>query len=178
MRIPRHPSPASGGQSMIEFVIALMVIVILVTGIAQFIELGSARGNILSSLRGDVGMKAIEGVSTGDSPDYIRDWKEGEDETRHTADDKKQPGGGATLGSDVLSRSVRDPADWFYVETARNRDILSARSGAASALGFVHGGDSEEIDLLPAMRSLLGGKDSVTVGADLWMPTLTLEGFP
>lgn len=165
------------GQAMIEFVIALMVIVILVAGIAQFIELGTARGNILSSIRGDVGMDAIDGNDIGDSPDYIQDWKEGADETRHTADDRKVQGGAATLGSDVLSRTVRDPADWVYVETAKNRDILSARAGSAAALGFVHGDEKEEIDLLPAMRNLLGGKDSVTVGAELWMPRLSLEGL-
>ena len=165
------------GQAMIEFVVVLMVIVILVTGIAQFIELGSARGRILSSLRGDVGMDALNGAAVGDSPDYIRDWEAGKDETRHTADDKKNLGGATTLGSDILSRTVRDPADWAYLETAKNRDLLSARSSSAASLGFVHGGDKEEIDLLPAMRSLLGGKDSVTVGADLWMPKLFLEGF-
>ena len=46
-----------------------------------------------------------------------------------------------------------------------------------NALGFVHASLEEEVTLLPAMRDWIIGKESITVGAELWYPRLALEGF-
>ena len=79
----------------------------------------------------------------------------------------------------VLDRSVGDPADWSYLDEARNTGIpdLHASGQPMGALGFVHADLQEEVDLLPVMRGWLVGKESITVGTELWFPRLSLEGF-
>lgn len=48
------------GQAMIEFVVAIFAVVIIITGITEFIGLAAKRSEIFATLRGDVGKRAIE----------------------------------------------------------------------------------------------------------------------
>ena len=112
--------------------------------------------------------------------DDIRNWEEGKDELRHTADDKKTRGNlSGTLGHDILDQTVRDENDWPYLDNVVNSEIPRIRSSGApaSSMGLYHSKTKKEIDLFPATRDWLMKKDTITVGADLWMPSLELEGF-
>ena len=167
------------GQAMVEFVVAILAVVIVVAGFFQLMEIVGERGAILRSIRGETGKKALSPGTLLDHPDYIREWKEGEDEFRHTADDESESGSiSVTLGSGVVAHSVRDSADWPFLDNAVNSDIASLRGGlSAAALGLVHEKRTEKIDLMPAMRDWIIGKDHVVVGSELWMPRLKLGEF-
>ncbi len=55
---------------MVEFIVAILVVVILITGITEFIGMATERGNIYSSLRGKVGKNAVEsGDASGQTID-------------------------------------------------------------------------------------------------------------
>lgn len=164
---------------MVEFVIASLAIIIIVSGLLQFIEIAAAKGKIDSHIRADAGKNALGGVSLIDSPDYIVDWHEGKDEMRHTPDDSKTTGSmSSTLGFGVVDHSAVDENGWTCLDGATNSAIVQLRSAvSASALGFIHVKESDKIELQPAMREWIIGKDTVTVGSDVWMPKLTIGGF-
>ena len=164
---------------MVEFVVAILAVVIVVTGFLQFLDIAGMRGKIVNEIRGETGKQALSTSNLADRPDYIKEWREGNDEMRHTADDEKSLGSiSVTLGNDIVERSVRNPADWAVLENAVNTSIPELRGGlSANALGFIHGREREEVELLPAMRDWFIGKDTITVGEDLWMPKLSLDGF-
>ncbi len=167
------------GQAMVEFVIAILAVVIIVAGFFQLMEIVGERGNILRSIRGETGKKALSPGLLLDRPDYIREWKEGDDEFRHTADDESVNGSiSVTLGAGVVEHSVSDSGDWSYLDNAVNSDLASLRGGlSATALGLVHEKESEKIYLMPAMRNWIIGKEYVLVGSELWMPRLKLGEF-
>lgn len=173
--------PRSRGQAMIEFVIAILLVVILVTGILQFVELAGLKGQLLAEIRSDAGGHAMGQASVPTTaPAYIRDWREGRDALRHTADDLDERGSAAdTLHVNVLDRATVRPDDWQYLADARSTETLRLRDSAmpASALGLFQTERREEVAVLPAMRDWLLGRDSVTVGAEIWFPRLRLEGF-
>ena len=167
------------GQAMVEFVIAILAVVIVVAGFFQLMEIVGTRGDILRSIRGEVGKKAISPGTLFDRPGYIREWKEGEDEFRHTADDESENGSiSVTLGAGVVEHSVPDSGDWPYLDNAVNSDLASLRGGlSATALGLVHERKMEKVELMPAMRNWIVGKEYVLVGSELWMPRLKLGEF-
>ncbi len=173
------PFPSRSGQAMIEFALALLVVVIVVAGFFQLMEIVGARGDILRSIRSETGKKALSPGLLLDRPDYIREWKEGEDEFRHTADDESVGGSiSVTLGAGVVEHSVSDSGDWTYLGNAVNSDFASLRGGlSAAALGLVHEKETEKIYLMPAMRNWIIGKEYVLVGSELWMPRLKLGEF-
>ncbi len=170
---------ARAGQAMVEFVVAILAIVIIIAGFFQLMEIVGARGKILRSIRGETGKKALSPGLLIDRPDYISDWNEGEDEIRHTADDKAESGSiSVTLGAGVVEHSVNNAGDWTYLDGTVNSDLASLRGGlSATALGLVHEKETEKIYLMPAMRDWIIGKEYVIVGSELWMPRLTLGEF-
>ncbi len=167
------------GQAMVEFVIAILAVVIVVAGFFQLMEIVGKRGDILRAIRGEAGKKALSPGLLIDRPDYIREWREGDDEFRHTADDESESGSIAvTLGAGVVEHSVADSGDWTYLDNTVNSDLASLRGGlSATALGLVHEKKMEKIDLMPAMRNWIVGKEYVLVGSELWMPRLKLGEF-
>ena len=175
----RECASRRAGQAMVEFVVAILAVVIIVAGFFQLIEIIGTRGKILRSLRGEVGKKALAPGFLVDRPDYIREWTEGDDEFRHTADDKSENSSiSVTLGAGVIDHSVPNSGDWTYLDNAVNSDLASLRGGlSATALGLVHEKETEKIYLMPAMRDWIVGKDYIVVGSELWMPRLTLGEF-
>ena len=185
LHLPPPPVPPAGrgrrGQAMIEFTIALLVVVLLVTGILQFVELAGTKGRLLQDIRGTAGLKSLSSLRLlPDSPEYLRDWREGNDEMRHTADDQAVRGqAGATLQEAILSQSVATPAAWHHLDSAINFELPTLYHSAQpmAALGFYHTRRSEEVELLPAMSNWVYGHDHITVAAEIWLPRLWLEGF-
>ena len=172
---------AASGQAMIEFVVAILLVVIILAGLLQFVELAGIKGLLLAAIRREAGEQALgQRIVLSAAPIYILDWEAGADQIRHTADDTADRGlAGNTLQAAVVDRSVANPADWSFLNDARNTAIpvLHASSRPLSALGFIHADLAEEVTLLPAMRDWLIGKETITVGTELWFPRLGLEGF-
>ncbi len=178
-RVSRSRPARRAGQAMVEFVIAILAVVIIVAGFFQLMEIVGERGNILRSSRGETGKKALSPGLLLDRPDYIREWKEGDDEFRHTADDEFERGSiAATLGAGVVDHTVGDGAGWTYLDGAVNADLAELRGGlSAAALGLVREKETEKIYLMPAMKNWIIGKEYVVVGSELWMPRLKYGEF-
>jgi hypothetical protein len=171
----------ASGQAMIEFVVAILLVVVILAGLIQFVELAGIKGVLLAEIRRETGERALgRRIFLGTTPTYILDWEAGSDEIRHTSDDTYTRGiAGDTLQAAVIDRSALQASAWSYLDGARNSAIpdLHASTLPMGALGFVHAELREEVTLLPAMRDWLIGKESITVGTELWFPRLRLEGF-
>ncbi len=178
-RVFRSRPVRRAGQAMVEFVIAILAVVIVVAGFFQLMEIVGARGDIFRSIRGKAGKEALSPGRLFDRPDYIREWREGEDEFRHTADDEFERGSiAATLGAGVVDHTVGDGAGWTYLDGAVNADLAELRGGlSAAALGLVREKETEKIYLMPAMKNWIIGKEYVVVGSELWMPRLKYGEF-
>lgn len=59
--------PRRSGQAMVEFVVALFAIVLIVAGIADFIDIASCRSELFATLRGQAGAAAIAASGTDDA---------------------------------------------------------------------------------------------------------------
>lgn len=177
MIAPRAKNEAAG-QAMVELVIALLVIVLIVSGLTQFIQLSNEKETMMGDLRGEAGLAAIDGLSSASAPKYIVNWREGGDEMRHTGDDTYSTGSFNTkLGSDILDLSVSDDSAWSYLSGAVNKDFFNLRSSPSSsaALGFVRRADKKTIELMPAIRDFIIDRDSITVGEEIWMPIMEVH---
>lgn len=178
---PATPPRGAAGQAMIEFAVAILAVALICAGIVQFVELAGAKGDLLARVRGEAGLLALAATPAHrQTPTYIRDWREGEDAMRHTADDEATRASAAlTLQHAILDRSARQADDWQYLDGVVNDELPTLRQVAlpVTALGFLKVERHKKVELMPLMREWVYGKDHVTVGAEVWMPALRLEGF-
>lgn len=166
------------GQAMVELVIALLVIVLVISGLTQFIQLSNEKETMMGDLRGEAGVAAIDGSAAASAPKYIVNWQEGGDEMRHTGDDPYTTGSfNSKLGADVLDLSVNNEADWSYISGAVNNDLYNLRTspGASASLGFVRRSEKKTIELMPAIKEFIIDRDSITVGEEIWMPIMEVH---
>lgn len=169
------------GQALVEFVIAILMVVIVVAGTLQFIEMAGMRGELMAEIRGEAGQRALSPLNlVGNTPEYLRTWEEGPDALRHTADDRALPASESqTLQVRILDRTDDPAGDGRILDGVVNADLPLTRAAARpmSTLGMLHVERREAITLSPAMRDWVYGRERVTVGAEVWMPRLRLEGF-
>ena len=167
------------GQALVEVVVAMLVIVLLVTGIVEFVKLAGAKGETIAEARAEAGRKAISsGLAITRNPDFIRDWEEGADELRHTADDAQKPDSPSRLHN-FTDPTVAQESDWAYLEDCKNDGMVRMGHGSfpASALSMAYAEETRTVELSPAMRDWIAGKDAITVATEVWLPRLELDGF-
>ena len=176
---PRRPGMGRGGQALVELTIGLLVIVLLLTGIIGFVQLSGAKGETLAEARAEAGRKAVSaGLALTRSPDFFRDWEEGADGLRHTADDARKPDSPSRLQG-IARHSVADDSQWPILDSCVNGSMARLGNGSfpMSALSMVHAEEKRVVELSPAMRDWIVGKDTMTVASDVWLPRLELSGF-
>jgi hypothetical protein len=174
-----HTFSRRSGQALVELAVGLLVIVLLTTGIIGFVQLSGAKGETLAEARAEAGRKAASGgLAVSQSPDFFRDWEEGADGLRHTADDTKQRDSASRL-QNLAGQSVPDESQWALLESRRHSSMARLGRGTfpMGALSMVHAEEARTVELSPAMRDWIVGKDSITVASDVWLPRLELGGF-
>lgn len=163
---------------MAELVIALLVVVLVISGLTQFIQLSNEKESIMGRLRGEAGLAAMGGSHSASAPEYIVSWKVGPDGMRHTGDDSRTAGSfNRSLGTEILDRSVADDSAWPYISGTANSDLYNLRTSpsSSSSLGFIRRSEKKKIELMPAVRDLFKNRDSITVGDEIWMPVLEVR---
>lgn len=174
-----HLRASRSGQALVEVTIALLVIVLLVTGIVEFVRLAGAKGETISEARAEAGRKAMSaGMGVTRVPDFIRDWEEGADGLRHTADDAMKPDSASRLAT-FTDPIVPREQDWAYLDGCVNDDFVRMGRSPfpAGALSMSYGESSRTVWLSPAMRDWIVGKESMEISTDVWLPRMELAGF-
>lgn len=155
------------GQAMVEFVVALVAIIVLVAGLLQFGRLSAAHTATMSEARREAGAYAIIPAQIFSSPDYILDRTVGPDGYAYSKDDSHTDALPGNLYNQLIGYA--DP------------DMLSARlpGNAVSSLygqpfpqlefGLTYGSDTEDVPLLPVIRNLVYNATSIEVKSEVWM---------
>ncbi len=159
------------GQAIAEFVVGLVGILILAAALLQVGALVRADSRNLITARAEAGMAALGDhylapVSPG--PRLIRDWATGPDGHAYTRDDQALLGNAA-----LLSGGVVPPARPDDLERLLPDNPVSALSDASRVLpgfSFVRGySSSGAIPLYPLARSLIYGRDSITLESEAYL---------
>ena len=166
------------GQAAIEFCAALLLFLIVATGLLHISRLARASLFLHAVLRGDAGERAMREGALGEAPVYIADWDAGADGVRHTADDRPLRNAAllpATL-SVIGNYSVRSPGDWSFVSSDSRLPVSMIRlresPGMAAALGFTHADETLRVPVDSVISRLVYDKDEVAIREEVWMPLM------
>ncbi|MCL1888072.1 MAG: hypothetical protein FWF96_04290 [Kiritimatiellaeota bacterium] len=172
------------GQAAVEFVIAIIALLLIVTGGVYLIHLNTAQRDMAETLRGKVGVAALqEGIIVSSEPvDYIRGWNVGDDGRPETADDKPDMGSALVLNTIADHGTAREAADWDRVEDLFTRYqsdkkrfqpflVLHRNPMSMSNFEFVHFSDEREVDVEPFLLNFITDKDSVMVRHGVVLPS-------
>lgn len=163
---------------MIEMMLGIILVMILLAGVVLFADVSLMHGAIDSRIRGDAGVVALSPLTYLDIPDYIRNWREGPDGQRLTADDQKVLTSPNAL-ADIANRSVRagHATDWAQVDEAERRSgrICSLKSLKQTpvpvvALGFVGVRIERDVQVPQSTQDLLYNSPVVKVQEETWVP--------
>jgi len=155
------------GQSMVEFVVALVCILVLVAGIIQISVLGFKQSKLMNEARREAGQKAMLEASPFSGPRFISACIVGSDEIAYSLDDGKIDGDVVDLTSGVASHAKPDALKALCPDNP-----VSALAGSAFPhliFGLVESEKKESVDLIPIIRELVYRKDSVELKGTVWM---------
>lgn len=170
-----HFHSRCSGQAAVEFIVGILLMMIVVSGIVHVNRMSRTSLFLHSVLRGHAGKEAMTVISS-ENPAYISNWQEGADALRYTADDQPLRNSyvlPATI--DMLTKySVRESRDWTYVasDTRLPVSMITLHSSPimASLVGFVHTEETLHVPVDTAIRELVYDKDEVAIKEEVWMP--------
>ena len=162
---------SKSGQAIVEFVVGLGAILILAAAILQIGTLMRADTRTLQEARAEAGAAALGNayfapVSPG--PQYILDWVPGPDRAAYTRDDRAVLGNTALLSDGIV---VHARPDSLLTRVPDNpisplADSASVLSGFSFVRGYYSSGP---LLLLPVTRTLIFGRDSITLESQVFM---------
>jgi hypothetical protein len=155
------------GQAMVEFVVALVCILVLVAGIIQIAVLGFKQSRLMSEARREAGQKAMLEASSFAGPQFISACTVGSDEIAYSLDDGKTDGDVSELTVGVASHAKPEALNDLCPDNP-----ISTVAGSAFphfSFGLVESERTERVDLIPIIRELVYGKDSVELKGTVWM---------
>ncbi len=167
---------------MIELMMGMIMILILLAGAVQFLDVADAHTGIDSCIRGgrsesDIlgcGFIAMSPRTLEDTPRYIETWQPGADGQRFTADDRATCGSPDVIG-DIANGSVNAATDWdAFSRLARPSSLEALHQSPVPlmALGFIGIRQTTAVPVSQIAQDLFYGSASVTVQEDCWMPIM------
>jgi len=152
---------------MVEFVVALVCILVLVAGIIQIAVLGFKQSKLMSEARREAGQKAMLEASSFAGPQFISACTVGPDETAYSLDDGKTEGDVSELTVGVASHAKPDDLNDFCPDNPVS--TLAGSSFPQFLFGLVDSEKTERVELIPIIRELVYGKDAVELKGSVWM---------
>ncbi len=155
------------GQAVVELVIALVCILLLVSGLLQFTIMAAADTETRAEA---TALASDDAAGAGQSSSFqpIRDWKRGPDGYTLTRDDVAVAGSLGAIRTEIAGKTAPD-GDWSALVAARSTDLREfAQAGDHSPFGFVHAHSERQIETIPAAAIFFGLRDPV-IANDVWM---------
>jgi hypothetical protein len=155
------------GQAMIEFVVALLAILILFGAILQISSMGLIRNQMMARARNEAGMLAMQDAPSFFIPDYILDRTLGPDQVSYSSDDDIVPGNPAGFINRVVNYSDPNELDRYVPDNEFS--VMPGLQAPQQEFGLLNGRARQTVDLLPVIRHLLYASDQVVVEGEAWM---------
>ncbi|MBN1669997.1 MAG: hypothetical protein JXR37_03125 [Kiritimatiellae bacterium] len=155
---------------MIEFVVAIVAIVVLFAGLLQICRLCALHTETMTESRAEAGAYAMSDtyVLEGRGPDYIQDWKRGADRKRYSRDDRSSPADPSRVAKEIVAHA--HPGDLAARLGMNEISALRASKYPVNEYMLVRGyGSRSAIDLVPVIRRLVYADDSVDVECETWL---------
>ena len=177
-KVSRKSAPAlhRSGQAMVEFVIAIVGVLVVAAGILLLAELHRADTDTAVEATAEA-IDDSMGSAIASSFTPVDDWREGRDAMRHTKDDRPDRGSFSGVRARVARRTAPD-GDWSGLARldgsgARYDDIRQFSDGAmdSATFRFHRGASQQTVEPLPVLRRLLGLPDAMTLRNETWMPS-------
>ncbi len=166
------------GQASIELAVAIVLMLIIVSGMLHINRLARTSLFLHSVLRGEAGCDAMNAGALGDAADYISDWKAGPDGMRHTADDRPIRDSGnlsATLLA-LINHSASAPVDWQYISDRTQLPTSMVRLHdqpiLSTAIEMKHRKERLYVPVEAVIRELVYDKDEVPIEEEVWIPLM------
>lgn len=157
---------------MVEFVVALIAIMILLAGLVQIGTLTRAHADAQTAARQEAGQLALSDLYVGAADiQYIYDWAPGGDGRRYTRDDVADA---FFMGSNIVASVATivgygEPEELEALRPGNPVSALATEPNSALLFDLVKGEESETVDTLPAIRSLVYDQPTVTVESEVWL---------
>jgi len=168
-------SNPKSGQAMLEFVIALVGIMLVVAGVLTVAELNKANTDTLVRATERAIFSAM-GNPIAETVPEVRDWAKGPDGRALTKDDELVRGSFDNVRHGITTFTAPN-SDWTGTERldgadARYKDVSDMNFGlnTAKIMGFASGSDEESVETLPVSQTLLGLPEIVDVRNETYMP--------
>jgi very-short-patch-repair endonuclease len=168
------PAPAlRAGQAVIEFIVGLLLLLIVITGMIHVANMGRASLALHAILRGEAGKEAMNDGMIGTSPPHISDWSAGADKIRYTVDDTAEHSSALGISQALTEYSVQTPGDWTYVADSRlPASAIQLNNASMQLLSFAHEEGTVFVDLSSVIRQLIYNKEKVVIKEEVWMPIM------
>ena len=155
------------GQAIVEFVVALVVILVLVAGIIQIAWMGHRHSLAMGEARREAGVKAMMDLSSFESPRYIQSCTPGPDGIEYSRDDDASAGDRSGLNGGILEYA--HPDDLGSVAPGNRVSVMADSEMPEVMFGLVKGEKREAVELMPIVRQLLYRDDAVEVRGLAWL---------
>lgn len=160
----RHPSV---GQALMEFVAALVIVVILVAALLQIAALSRERLRALQAARARVASMALadEYQTPSPGPGLLSGWMEGPDGRPMSADDRAMGATPTRLREDVLALAA--PGDLLPMVPGNPVSRAAMEDPMVDSFHLIRANErGDPVMLMPIVRHLLYRADEVAVEAD------------
>ena len=156
------------GQAIMEFLIALVALIILFAAVVQIAIYDSVHTNAMSKARSQAGASSLNPVIGDKQPNYISRWTEGPDKVNYSVDDGMVKGQINDFKQGILSNASPDT---LRVKVGRNA-ISSLQDDPNRLLSdFARGHDTETMDVMPILQYALGAPEEIAITCEVWMVT-------
>ena len=162
------------GQAMIELMAGLVVVLAVFAGLLQIASLTRTHTEANVEARREAGsltmLDTLDGLPLT-MPDYMRDRFEGPDTRRHSRDDTFDNANPANFDGLITQQTAPDQAGWDALNSVPGNAVsgLNGNPNPVAMFGLVRGQEEDQVELIPAVRSLLYHADSIDVEGKAWM---------
>ena len=157
------------GQAMVEFVIALVAIIVLFGGLMQVSVLSNRHDKVMNEARLQAGINAMTDALGGQAPVYITDWTKGADDVNYSVDDKDITG-----LSGQFSYKAASYAHSADLAAIAGQNLISGLAGNPDEVlgNLTDGHDSDSVAIIPVIRDFVYNSDTITLDCRVWMVDL------
>ena len=162
------------GQAMVEFVVAVVLIMLVVGGILTVANLQRADAKSMLAATSEA-IDSAMGNSIPDNFSPVKDWNNGPDGYEQTKDDKKISGNLSNVRNSITG-VVAPNGDWSAFSRSDGDSVVYDdikqldKSGGTSTIGMIEAEASETAEIPPAIQRTLGMASEVNVENQVWMP--------
>lgn len=156
------------GQAVLEFIVALVAIIIVFAGLLQVGLLAKIHTDIMTEARREAGRNALNPVLGGPQHRYISEWRNGPDEVNYSADDEFESGSILLFNAEVIDRAR--PLE--LISWIGDSDVSRVHYEPFWLLcPLEHGQATRNVPLLPVIRHMAYAADSIDLECTVWMVT-------